>query len=322
MKKVKFKYNPESLSYEEVKVSGKQKFKRTFIVLVSIALTGVLLNVGYSAFFDSAKEKTLKRENVQMRLQYDLMSKRLDHINKVLDDVKKRDDNIYRVIFEAEPIPDAIREAGFGGVNRYTDLEKIPNSRIVVESAKKLDKITRKLVVQSKSYDEVEKMVVNNEDMLASIPAIQPISNKDLRRTASGYGWRIHPIYKIRKFHKGMDFTASTGTEVYATGDAKVQYVSFEKGYGNFIVLDHGYGYKTLYAHLSSFNVRRNQKIKRGDVIGFVGNTGQSVGPHLHYEVHKDNKKIDPINYYFNDLTPNEYEDMILIASNFGQSFD
>ena len=216
-----------------------------------------------------------------------------------------------------------MRKAGFGGVNRYTELEGYENSDIVIQTARKLDQITREVYVQSKSYDELIKLATNKEKMLASIPAIQPISNKDLRRTASGWGWRIHPIYKIRKFHYGMDFTAPRGTPVYATGDGVVKRViRSRRGYGNQILIDHGYGYVTQYAHLNGFNVKKGQHVKRGDVIGFVGNTGLSTAPHLHYGVLYNGKYVNPINYYFNDLTADEYEKMVTLSQNAGQSFD
>ena len=227
------------------------------------------------------------------------------------------------MIFEAEPIPPSVRSAGFGGVNRYIDLQGYESADLVIETAQRLDKISKKLYVQSKSYDEVINLAKNKEKMVACVPAIMPIANKDLRRTASGWGWRIHPIYKIRKFHYGMDFTAPTGTEIYASGDGVVEVVENSlRGYGKRIVIDHGFGYKSLYAHLNDFNVKRGQKIKRGEVIGFVGSTGTSTAPHLHYEVFKNNKKVNPVHYYFNDLTPEEFDKMIFISSNSGQSFD
>jgi murein DD-endopeptidase MepM/ murein hydrolase activator NlpD len=197
------------------------------------------------------------------------------------------------------------------------------NSDLIIKTNQRLDKLSKQLYVQSKSYDEIISMAKNKEKMLSSIPAIMPVSNKDLTRTASGYGWRIHPIYKIRKFHEGMDFTAPTGTEVYATGDGIIEVVkSSKRGYGKRVVIDHGFGYKTRYAHLNEFNVRRGQEVKRGEVIGYVGSSGLSVAPHLHYEVMKGNKNVNPVDYYFNDLTPKQYEKMIFISSNSGQSLD
>ena len=226
----------------------------------------------------------------------------------VLDDIESRDDNIYRVIFEAEPIAENIRKAGFGGINRYKKLEGFKSSELMKESSNKMDKILKQLYIQSKSFDEVMDMAMKKKEMLASIPAIQPVSNKDLKRMASGYGYRIDPHYKTRAFHAGMDFTAPRGTPIYATGDGVVTRADRKaKGYGNHVRIDHGYGYVTLYAHMYKIKVRPGQKVKRGDIIGLVGNTGKSVGPHCHYEVRKNGKPLNPVHFYFNDLTPEQY---------------
>lgn len=275
--------------------------------MVSSIFLGFIFYVAASKFIDSPKEKLLKRENSQLKAQYELLDQRMIQAEDVLGDIQKRDDDIYRTIFEAEPIPREIRKAGFGGVNRYRKLEGFKNSDLIVESSTQLDQITKQLYIQSKSYDEVYEMAIKKEKMLASIPAIQPVSNKDLKRMASGYGMRMHPIYKRRKMHTGMDFSAETGKEIYATGNGKVVKVEkSRRGYGNHVVIDHGYGYKTLYAHMSKFNVRKGQNIKRGEVIGYVGNTGRSVAPHLHYEVLKNSNPVNPVNFYFNDLSPEE----------------
>ena len=323
MAKTKYKYNPESLKYDKISTSFGTKTLIFLSYFFIILVTAVLLNVIYSSIFDTPKEKKLIRENNQLLFQYEILNNKIVNLENVLSDIEKRDDNIYRTIFNAEPIPKSIRGAGFGGVNKYEYLEGYDYSEVVIETAKSLDQLTKAVYVQSKSFDEIINLAKNREDQLASIPAIQPISNRDLTRTASGWGYRIHPIYKIRRFHYGMDFTASTGTEVYATGDGEVILVEYSRrGYGNQIIIDHGYGYKTLYAHMSGFNVKLGQQVKRGDVIGFVGSTGLSTAPHLHYEVHLNNKKVNPINYYFNDLTPEEYDRMIELSMRSGQSFD
>ncbi len=323
MAKVKYKFDHNKLSYDKIVLTGKQKFYRFMTYFTATLLIAVIYNIFFIVFFDTPKEKGLIRENQQLATQYDVLNNRFDLVENTLEDLQKRDDNIYRVIFEAEPIPPSVRSAGFGGVNRYADLQGFRNSNLVTETARRLDKITKQLYVQSKSYDEVIEMAKNKEEMVACVPAIMPISNKDLRRTASGWGFRIHPIYKIRKFHYGMDFTAPTGTEIYATGDGVVEVVDNSlRGYGKRIIIDHGFNYKTLYGHLNGFNVRKGQKVKRGDVIGFVGSSGTSTAPHLHYEVFKNNKKVNPVHYYFNDLSPEEFDKMIFISSNSGQSFD
>lgn len=323
MGKIKYKFNPESLSYYKVESSLKQKALKAlayFFVFLLNASIGYLL---YSVAFDSPKEKGLKRQISEMSLNIELFNKQLDNIESVLADMQQRDDNIYRTIFEAEPLNYSVREGGFGGSNRYKDLEKLENSKIVINTAKRLDIIKGKVVIQSKSYDELTKMAVSKEKMLASIPAIQPIANKDLERTASGWGYRIHPIYKIKKFHYGIDFTAPTGTEIYVTGDGIVEQIeSSHRGYGNSVIVNHGFGTKTLYAHMDRFNIKQGQKVKRGDVIGFVGNSGLSTAPHLHYEVLRSGEKVNPINYFFNDLTADEYDRMIELSMQPGQSFD
>jgi murein DD-endopeptidase MepM/ murein hydrolase activator NlpD len=323
MAKVKYKFNHKSLSYDRIVFSGKQKFYRFLTYFTAILLIGIICNIVFALFFDTPKEKGLIRENNQLVSQYELLNNRFSLVENTLEDLQKRDDNIYRVIFEAEPIPPSVRSAGFGGANKYKDLQGYKNSKLVTETALRLDKLTKQLYVQTKSYDEVIELAKNKEEMVASVPAIMPISNNDLRRTASGWGWRIHPIYKIRKFHYGMDFTASTGTEIYATGDGVIDLVeSSLRGYGKRVVINHGFGYKSLYAHMNGFNVTKGQKVKRGEVIGFVGSTGTSTAPHLHYEVFKNNKKVNPVHYYFNDLSAEEFDKMIFISSNSGQSFD
>jgi len=324
MGKSKYKFNPDSLSYEKIKPSFRSRVVVFFSYLSILLFFAVILNIFYASVFDTPREKMLKRENSQLQLQYEELNQKISTLENVLGDIEKRDDNIYRAIFNADPIPADIRDAGFGGVNRYEYLEGYDNSNLIVETARRLDQLTKAVYVQSKSYDEVIDMAMNREDQLSSLPAIQPISNKDLTRTASGYGYRIHPIYKIRKMHWGMDFTAHTGTEVYATADGKVDFVErSRRGYGNRIIINHGYGYRTMYAHMNDFkNIWRGKKVKRGDVIGHVGSTGLSTAPHLHYEVHVNGKKVNPVNYYFEDLTAEEFDRMIVLSMRAGQSFD
>lgn len=323
MAKTKYKYNPHTLTYEKIKLSTWEKIRKglaylTVFIFVAIGIVIISYNI-----FSSPKELMQAREIEYLKDNYKRLNKELAETEKVLKNIEDRDDNIYRIIFEAEPVASSIRNAGVGGVNRYSDLEGYANEDMVINTSKRLDQIAKQLYVQSKSYDEVIELATNKEHMLASIPAIQPIPNKNLKRMASGFGYRIHPVYKTRKLHTGMDFTSPTGTEIYATGDGTVVTVKkSRRGYGMHVEIDHGYGYVTLYGHMSKFNVRQGQKVKRGEVIGFVGNTGTSTAPHLHYEVIKDGKKINPINFYFNDLTPEEYDKMIEISSSANQSFD
>jgi len=323
MVKVKFRFNSSSLQYDRIERTVWDRLLRFFAYLTGSLLLGFIYMLVFSYFFDLPKDKKLKRENNQMKAQYEIMNSKLDHVSIVLSDLEQRDNNMYRTIFEAEPISSSVRTQGRGGVSRYSELEGFDNSEIVIETAKTLDALTKRIYVQSKSYDELIELARNMEVMVASMPAIMPISNNDLKRTASGWGWRIHPIYKIRKFHYGMDFTAPTGTPVYTTGDGVVdKIIKSRRGYGNQVIIDHDFGYKTRYAHLNSFNVKKGQKVKRGDVIAFVGSTGLSTAPHLHYEVQRNGKKVDPKDFYFNDLTAEEYDRMIEISMKSGRSFD
>ena len=323
MAKVKYYYDTKTLSYKRIELSGLNKLKRFFYFLIGSAFIGLIMVVIFFHFFDSPKEKMLNREIDNLTTQFGVIDEKLKQVELVLDNIQNRDDNIYRVIFEADPIPSSIRKAGYGGVNRYSELNGYKNSNLIIETTKKVDQITKQLYIQSKSFDDIIELARNKVDMLAAIPAIQPVSNKNLSRMASGYGYRIHPIYKTRKLHTGMDFSAKSGTPIYATGDGKISKVRrSRRGYGNHVVIDHGYGYKTLYAHMSKYIVKRGQKVKRGDIIGYVGSTGTSVAPHLHYEVHKDGRKINPVNFYYNDLNAEEYEKMLEICSQNNQSFD
>lgn len=323
MKKLRYYYNPKTLNYEKVEINWRTKALRVF-GWVSMALVFAIgIVIVYNLYFDSPEERYLQHELEKMEFEYGLMVKELDAMNEVLAELQRRDDKIYRVIFEADPIPTSQREGGFGGTNYLKRYEGYDNEELMKDVARKLEQLKSKLVVQSKSYDELNKLIRSKEEMLASIPAIQPVSNEDLTRLASGYGYRIHPIYKTMKFHGGVDFTAPQGTEVYATGDGIVAEAdNRSRGFGNMVLIDHGFGYKTRYAHLFKMAVRPGQKIKRGELIGYVGSTGLSTAPHLHYEVLKDDRMINPINFFFNDLSAEEYALLIDIANTSNQSFD
>jgi murein DD-endopeptidase MepM/ murein hydrolase activator NlpD len=288
-----------------------------------VVFAAVVLLLAYN-FLDSPKVKEQKREIEQLKLQFQILNDQLDKATKIMADLQDRDDNIYRVIFESEPIPNSIREAGIGGIDRYEAMKGYTNSEIVIETAKKMDRILGKLYVQSKSYDEVFALAKNKEKMLACIPAIQPMNNKDLRRIGSYFGTRMDPFYKVRKFHEGMDFSAPIGTEIYATGNGTIVEAGRDTqgGYGNQIIIDHGYSYRTVYAHLSRVFVRPGQKILRGQIIGYVGNTGKSTSPHLHYEVRKNGIPLNPIYFFFNDLTSSEFQTMLELSSRPSQTMD
>jgi len=323
MPKAKYHFNTHTLKYEKVVVSfGKRLLRVMGWMTTAFVFSVMILMIGYS-YLDSPKEKQLKREISELTLQYEILMQRMKQSDAVLRELQHNDDNIYRVIFEAEPIPESVREAGFGGVNKYRSLGGFDNSELMIEASMRMDKLMKQLYIQSKSFDEVFELAKNKSQMLASIPAIQPVSNKDLKRIASGFGYRIHPIYKTSILHTGQDFTAPVGTEIYATGNGTIAKIEMHgRGYGNNVIINHGYGYQTLYAHLSKIKVKQGQKVNRGDIIGFVGNSGTSTGPHLHYEVIKGGSKINPVNFFYNDLTPEEFEKMLEISSRVTQSFD
>jgi murein DD-endopeptidase MepM/ murein hydrolase activator NlpD len=323
MSKISYKFNTKSLTYEKVTVPIRKRIWQVLSYLaIGLVFATVTIIFAYK-YLDSPKEKQLQREIAELTIQYELLNSRIDEVTEVLDDVQERDNNIYRTIFEAEPIPLNIRKAGFGGVDRYKMLQGYNNSDLMVETTKRLDRISKQLYIQSKSFDELTKLVKNKAQLLASIPAIQPISNNDLRHQPSGFGWRTHPIYKTPEFHPGMDFAATQGTEIYATGDGiVVRADAAAQGYGNHVVIDHGYGYETLYGHMVKFAVKPGEKVKRGQLIGYVGSTGLSTAPHVHYEVHKNGQIVNPINFYYNDLTPEEYQKLIELSAESSQSFD
>jgi len=291
-----------------------------FSVALVIAVAIVIL---FSTYFESPKETMLKKENNELLLYYDIINKELADLKQMMGSLAERDDNVYRVIFEADPIPSSIRKAGIGGAERYKELldSDLEREDLIINYLTKVDQIKKKMYIQTKSYDEILLMAKNKTQLLAATPAIQPISNKELTRLASGYGMRIHPIYKVRRMHYGVDFTAPRNTPIFATGDGTVSRVIRQfGGYGKIIIIDHGFGYKTRYAHMQDFNVKRGDKVKRGDCIGWVGNTGLSTAPHLHYEVIKDNKAVNPVHYFFQDLNDEDYEKILELASIENQS--
>ncbi|HHC78908.1 MAG TPA: M23 family metallopeptidase [Flavobacteriia bacterium] len=323
MAKVKYYYDSDTVSYRKIELRKRDKFKKMLGFLLSSMVMGLFFVFVSYQFIDSPKEKAQKRELENLKLHYGLLTKKMGQVEQVLEGIQHRDNEIYRLYFEVNPIPEEQRKAGFGGVNRYKSLEGFENSDMIIDVTKNMDILSKQLYVQSKSLDEIIHLAEDKEKLLAAIPAIQPVRKEDLTRVASGFGWRSDPFTKARKKHNGMDFTAPTGTPVYASGNGKaVRVDNRATGFGNHIEIDHGYGYKTIYAHLSKYNIKAGQRVKRGDLIGFVGNTGRSVGPHLHYEVHKNGRPINPINFYYGNLSPEEFKEMLKIASQEGQSFD
>jgi len=325
MSKVKYYYDPDTLSYRKIEPKKSRRYRNIGLFIVGAALFGlvslvVLLNTN---LINTPAELSLRREVNNYELQFDLLNRKMEQMEEVLANVEERDNNIYRLYFEANPIPEEQRRAGFGGINRYKSLEGFNNSEMITATTKRLDIIKKQMAIQSKSLDEITKLAEEKEKLLMAIPAIQPINNKELTRMASGYGWRSDPFTKARRMHRGMDFTAPKGTPIYASGNGKIiRADNNSSGFGKHIRIDHGFGYKSLYAHLSKYNVKKGQRVKRGDLIGFVGNTGRSEAPHLHYEVWKDGDRINPINFYYGSLSDKEYEKMLKMASQENQSLD
>ena len=320
--KKKYKINPETLAMEQVENGLGYWLRQTGIYILAGIILGVIFLYLFLTFFPSPREKQLQREKEAMASQLEVLNRQVDQMQIVMTDLQQRDDNLYRVLFGAEPIPLSIRQGTQRKISYYEQIAQMTNHQLSADLALKVDVLEKEMYTQAKSYDEVLEMAKKQEIRMENIPAIQPVLNKDLKRVASGYGMRIDPVYHIRKFHQGMDFTAPTGTEVYATGNAKVSFVGWKQGYGNTVILDHGFGYQTLYAHLFKPLVRKGQKVRRSDIIALVGNTGKSTGPHLHYEVRLNGKPVDPRNYYFYDLSPEEYDQMIQLSNNFGQMLD
>ena len=323
MAKVKYHFDPKTLSFSPIVKSRTLQVSNFILFILSAIIFGVfslfvLLN---SSVISTPKEIIQGRELENYALQYELMNLKLNQIENVLENVQERDNNLYRVYFEASQIPKSQRF--LGGVNRYKNLEGFQNSKIIVDASKRLDVLSKQLVVQSKSLDEIEYLASNKLDLLSAIPSIQPIRNKDLKRLASGYGYRSDPFTKKPRMHWGMDFTAPKGTPIYATGDGLVKRADNRaSGYGKHVRIDHGFGYISLYAHMSKFKVKRGQKVKRGEIIGYVGNTGRSAGPHLHYEIFKDGNKINPLNFYYGNLSPEEFDVLLNLANQENQSLD
>jgi murein DD-endopeptidase MepM/ murein hydrolase activator NlpD len=322
MARTRYRYNPDTLNYEKVEI-GVKALVRKFLLLVSGSLVMGIASIFFlSAFFGTPKEKVMSRELDNIIFNYRMLNQKMEEMSKMLSDMQQRDDNVYRTVFELNPISSSMRQAGFGGVNRYEFLEGYNHSELMIQTAKRADQLTKQTYIQSKSYDELINCAKNHEQMLATRPAIQPMNNKDLKKEVSGYGMRFHPILLVMRMHYGMDFSCDVGTDIYVTGDGVVTDVrSSSGGFGKCIVVSHGFGYETLYAHLSKFAVKVGEQVKRGQLIGYSGNTGLSRGPHLHYEVHKDGSPVNPINYYYEDLSPGEYA-LILDMATSGEVFD
>jgi murein DD-endopeptidase MepM/ murein hydrolase activator NlpD len=325
MKRVKFYYDAEKLAFKQIVTKNSTKIAYALLFLLSSTLFGFLsfFILNMTSFFETPKSKLQARELEIMKLNYNLLNRKIAVMEEGLSAIEERDNTIYRVYFNSAPISNEVRRAGLMGKNNYKDLEDFNNSDLILSSSKKVDEIMKALAIQSVSLDEITKLAKQKALLLKSIPAIQPIKNEELKHMASGFGYRSDPFTKIRKFHNGMDFSAKSGTPIYATGDGIVKKADGTvSGFGNHIEINHGYGYMTLYAHLSKYKVRAGQKVKRGDIIGYVGSTGRSEAPHLHYEVHKNGKVVNPLNFYYGSISAKEYVLITKLANQENQSLD
>jgi murein DD-endopeptidase MepM/ murein hydrolase activator NlpD len=323
MARIKYYYDTETCKYERIRTKKSDIVLNALGILSLTIIMAGTLSIIYYNYFESPKELILKNEVKELQYYYGELNDEVKKLNETLKGIEHRDDNIYRAVLGAEPIDKAVRDAGVGGADRYADIKAkgFDNEKLVIELRENVDKLKRKLYIESKSQDEVVQLAVKKEKLFAAIPAIQPISNKELVALASGFGMRIHPVYKVKKMHTGIDFAAPIGTPIYATADGIIDEVKTQfSGYGKMVVIDHGFGYKTRYAHMHDFAVRQGQNVKRGDLIGYVGDTGLSTAPHLHYEVLLNNVLINPVHYFYNDLSPAEYEKVIELASVENQS--
>jgi murein DD-endopeptidase MepM/ murein hydrolase activator NlpD len=323
MPKSKYKFNPSTLNFEQISYGIRDYFLVGLRYLFAGLVIGAIGVVLYASFFKDPETSRLTREVDFLEEQLDQLNNQIDSLEMFAGDLKDKDDNVYRSIFGAEPYPEHLRFGGIGGSDRFRDLRGYESTDAIIETQKRIQRLQREMVAQSKSYEQIFSFAKEQDKMLQCIPAIQPVSNKDLKRIASGFGMRVHPIYRISKMHTGLDFTADTGTEIYATGDGVVESVDSRlSGYGQHVIVQHGYGYQTLYAHMSRIGVTAGQQVKRGQVIGYVGSTGASTGPHLHYEVIKNGEKVDPAFYFYSDITPEQYELLLQRVTNASQSFD
>ena len=316
MSKIYYRYNPDNLNYERVYPSKTQRLWTICRHVIIGSLIGIAIFMVATYVFDSPLEKQLKKENKLLVTQYQILTKRIDESQRILTDLQERDDQLYRATFNAEPIPEAIRKSGFGGSNRYESLMNLPNSELIISATQKLDMMTKSLYVQSNSYDELTELLKNKEERMQCIPAIMPISTKDFKRISSGFGMRVHPILGTLRPHTGIDLNAERGTPIYSTGNGVVELAKYNGGYGNCIIIDHGFGFQSLYSHCKDINVKVGQKVNRGQQIGTVGMSGLASGYHVHYEVRVKEKPDNPAKYFFLDLTPEEYDEMLFISEN------
>ncbi|QEC41849.1 M23 family metallopeptidase [Pseudobacter ginsenosidimutans] len=323
MKKIKYYYNTNTLRYEKLETPLRVKLLRVLGFISAAIVTAIIIvSIAYR-YFPSANEKKLMEENEKLEDQFESLEQAARKLSQRLTELESRDNDIYRTIFEANPIPDSIRALEMAQQKEWRLVNSMTNSELENSIVQTLNNLNNRMSNQDKSYGEITKFIANKEELLACTPAIQPVSNSDLKRVASGFGSRIDPVYKTIKFHAGLDFSAPQGTPIYATANGSIRTAgNLGNGYGNHVIINHGYGYETLYGHMFKVKVKSGQKVKRGEIIGWVGSTGKSTGPHCHYEVHKNGRPIDPIYFFYNDLTPEQFDRMLKMAASSNQSFD
>ena len=319
---IRYRLNPETLQLERVEQGFRYWLRRSGRYLFGGICLGVVFFFMYSIFFPSPRESALKLQNRNLQSQLEVLGRQVDQMQVVITDLSQRDDNLYRAILGADPIPQNTRLGATRQISYYDSLARMSNLQLVADLQRKVDVLEKELYVQARSYDEILQLAKTQEVRMENIPAIQPVLNENLKHMASGYGWRIDPVYHVRRFHQGMDFSAPVGSDIFATGNGTIVYAGWRQGYGETVEVDHGFNYSTRYAHCSKILVRVGQKVKRGDVIALVGNTGKSTGPHVHYEVHYHGQPIDPRNFYFYDLSPEDYDRMVQLSSNMGNMMD
>lgn len=323
MKKIKYYYNTHTLRYEKLETPLRVKLLRVFGFIAAALVTAAIISYFAFQFVGSPQEKLLQRRNEWLQDKYEEIKDSVISLQQQMHELEKRDNDVYRAIFEAAPIPDSVRSKMIEMKQEVEFVESLRDNALVKSINTSLNNLSGRIQVQQASYREVNELLKNKENIITHTPAIQPVANKDLERIASGFGYRIDPIYKTRKMHAGLDFTAPTGTPIYATADGTVNVAgNLGNGFGNHVVIDHGYGYETVYGHMSRVKARPGQKVKRGEVIGYVGSTGKSTGPHCHYEVHFRGNKIDPVYFFFNDLTPDQFDRLVKKAAASNQSLD
>ena len=317
-----YRINPETLQLERIEHGFRYWLRRSGGYILGGIGLGMIFFYTFLYFFPSPREASLMQYNRNLTAQMEVLEKQVDQLQIIMSDHSQRDDNLYRAILGAEPIPLSARMGAAQQFSYYDSLARMTNTQLAADIQRKVDILEKELYVQARSYDEILELAKNQEARMENIPAIQPVLNKDLKRMASGYGWRVDPVYHIRRFHEGMDFSAPIGTDIFATGNGVVTYAGWKQGYGQTVEIDHGFGYSTRYAHCHKLFVKPGKKVKRGDVIALVGNTGKSTGPHVHYEVHYNKKTVDPRNFYFYDLSPEDYDKMVQLSSNMGNMMD